>query len=128
MIRNLLDEVRTQATDAHGPIRLGHKVSDLGDGATGVREFRDNEAALAALGSGEVQVLGGTTWLWTDDGTAGLADVLFVDEAGQMSLANVLAVSLAAKNLVLLGDPNSSNSRRKGRTPTVSASRLWSTS
>jgi uncharacterized protein len=31
--------------------------------------------------------------------------VLFVDEAGQMSLANVIAASSAAHNLVLLGDP-----------------------
>ena len=32
-------------------------------------------------------------------------DVLVVDEAGQLSLANTLAVSRAAANLVLLGDP-----------------------
>ena len=31
--------------------------------------------------------------------------MLFVDEAGQVSLANVLAVAHAARNLVLLGDP-----------------------
>jgi hypothetical protein len=36
---------------------------------------------------------------------AGSVDTLFVDEAGQMSLANVLAISGAARNLVLLGDP-----------------------
>jgi len=33
-------------------------------------------------------------------------DVLFVDEAGQMSLANVMAMSGAARSIVLLGDPN----------------------
>ena len=32
-------------------------------------------------------------------------DVLFIDEAGQMSLADALAASLSATNLVLLGDP-----------------------
>src|SRR6185436_752700 len=32
-------------------------------------------------------------------------DVLVVDEAGQVSLANAIAVSPAAKSLVLLGDP-----------------------
>ncbi len=32
-------------------------------------------------------------------------DVLIVDEAGQMSLANVLATAPAARSLVLLGDP-----------------------
>ena len=37
---------------------------------------------------------------------AATLDVLFVDEAGQMSLANVVAISGAARSLVLLGDPN----------------------
>ena len=32
-------------------------------------------------------------------------DTLFVDEAGQLSLANVLAVTGAGTNLVLVGDP-----------------------
>jgi uncharacterized protein len=36
---------------------------------------------------------------------ASSVDTLFVDEAGQLSLANVLAVAGAARNLVLLGDP-----------------------
>jgi len=36
---------------------------------------------------------------------AAAVDVLFVDEAGQMSLANVVAVSPGASSLVLLGDP-----------------------
>ncbi|MFL5777797.1 MAG: DEAD/DEAH box helicase, partial [Chloroflexota bacterium] len=33
-------------------------------------------------------------------------DVLFIDEAGQLSLANAVAMSGCARNLVLLGDPN----------------------
>ena len=33
-------------------------------------------------------------------------DVLFVDEAGQMSLATAVAAGTAARSLVLLGDPN----------------------
>ena len=50
---------------------------------------------LAALASGEIDVLGGTVWLWASSAKDGEQkvplDVLFVDEAGQMSLANVLA-------------------------------------
>ena len=42
-------------------------------------------------------MLGGTAWLWAREDFAGAVDVLFVDEAGQMSLANVLAVSQAAE-------------------------------
>jgi superfamily I DNA and/or RNA helicase len=32
-------------------------------------------------------------------------DYLFIDEAGQVSLADALAMGTAAKNLVLVGDP-----------------------
>jgi hypothetical protein len=38
-------------------------------------------------------VAAGTAWLWSREEFAGSVDVLFVDEAGQMSLANVLALS-----------------------------------
>ena len=47
----------------------------------------------------------GTAWLWARAELKGSVDVLFIDEAGQMSLADVLAVSQAATSLVLLGDP-----------------------
>ena len=36
----------------------------------------------------------------------GFLDTLIVDEAGQVALADVIAVGHAARNLVLLGDPN----------------------
>ena len=51
------------------------------------------------------EVAGGTAWLWARAEMAGAVDVLVIDEAGQMSLANTLAVCQAAPSLVLLGDP-----------------------
>jgi hypothetical protein len=50
-------------------------------------------------------------------GPAASVDVLFVDEAGQMSLANVLAVSSAASSLVLLGDPQQLEQPEKATHP-----------
>jgi superfamily I DNA and/or RNA helicase len=44
-------------------------------------------------------------------------DVLFVDEAGQMSLANVLACAPAGRSLVLLGDPQQLEQPQKGSHP-----------
>jgi superfamily I DNA and/or RNA helicase len=44
-------------------------------------------------------------------------DVLFIDEAAQMSLANVLAVSQAAKTIVLLGDPRQLEQPMQGSRP-----------
>ncbi len=64
-----------------------------------------NEQLERALRDGELDVAAGTVWLWAREGLADSVDTLFVDEAGQMSLANVLAVAGAAQNLVLLGDP-----------------------
>ena len=50
-------------------------------------------------------IVGATTWLWADDSLEGQLDYLFIDEAGQMSMADVLAVSRSARNVILLGDP-----------------------
>ncbi len=56
-------------------------------------------------------LVAGTVWSLTRD-TVDLhtaerpIDVLFVDEAGQLALADVLAAGTSARTLVLLGDPN----------------------
>jgi uncharacterized protein len=52
-----------------------------------------------------VQLVAGTAWLFSKEGFDQALDVLLVDEAGQVSIADALAVGLAARNLVLLGDP-----------------------
>jgi uncharacterized protein len=64
-----------------------------------------NDAVVEHLLAGAVDVVAGTAWLFAREAMAGRLDVMFVDEAGQMSLADTLAVSQAANNLVLLGDP-----------------------
>ena len=43
--------------------------------------------------------------------------MLFVDEAGQISLANTVAVSQAAKSVVLLGDPQQLEQPKRGSHP-----------
>jgi superfamily I DNA and/or RNA helicase len=55
-----------------------------------------------------------TPWLWARGDMGNSVDVLFVDEAGQMSLADVLAISQAAKSVVLLGDPQQLNQPQQG--------------
>jgi hypothetical protein len=52
-----------------------------------------------------VQLVAGTAWLWSRDDMVGSVDILVIDEAGQFSLANALAVAPAAQSLVLVGDP-----------------------
>jgi predicted RecB family nuclease len=65
----------------------------------------DHDGLARALRDRDLDVAAGTIWLWARPQLAGSADTLFVDEAGQVSLADVLAVADAARNLVLLGDP-----------------------
>jgi len=52
-----------------------------------------------------MQLVAGTAWLFSDDAMDASLDYLFLDEAGQMSLATALAVATSARNVVLLGDP-----------------------
>lgn len=125
VIDNLLEAVGSAPGASEGgvAIRLGHKVGDGDDGdEDGAEEgtiarLARNDEALAALADGTVNVLGGTAWLWARPEFAGSVDVLVVDEAGQMSLANTLAVARAASSLVLLGDPQQLEQPGKGTHP-----------
>ena len=118
VVRNLLDDVVEAALEKGiGGVRCMHREND-GEERNGVAVAKkDNDEALAALRSGNANVLGGTSWLWSPVTAFESVDVLFVDEAGQMSLADVLAVSQAAKKLVLLGDPQQLERPLKGSHP-----------
>ena len=84
---------------------LHPEVDEKSDAApAGITQTTSNAEAVAAP-RGDAQVVAGTAWLWSQTECFETVEVLFVDEAGQMSLANVLAVSQAAKNVVLLCDP-----------------------
>ncbi len=106
-ITNLVDEVCTAAAQAKVRVSIVQKGDD-GDGSrrAEVELTSKNEEVESGLAEGRFQVAAGTQWLFARDTMQGSVDVLFVDEAGQMSLANVVAISGAAKSLVLLGDPN----------------------
>lgn len=49
-------------------------------------------------------LVAGTAWFFSSAKVGQPFDYLFVDEAGQVSLANLLAMSTSARNVVLLGD------------------------
>jgi len=118
VIRNLLDKVVEAATEEGVSPRCYHKDSDADESATGdVTLVTDNGRALRALKTGAARVLGGTAWLWSREEFFEAVDVLFVDEAGQMSLANVLAVAQCADSLVLLGDPRQLDQPLQGSHP-----------
>jgi hypothetical protein len=84
--------------------------------ARGVSYSTENIGPLDALRSG-CRVVAGTAWMWARPDYFDVVDVLFIDEAGQMSLANVLAVAQCAKSVVLLGDPQQLEQPIKGSHP-----------
>jgi RNase_H superfamily/AAA domain len=49
-------------------------------------------------------VAAGTAWLFARPEWMNVLDFLFIDEAGQVPLANAVAIARCAKNLILLGD------------------------
>jgi uncharacterized protein len=49
-------------------------------------------------------VVGTTAWGFARDDMADQLDYLFIDEAGQVAIANLIAMSRSAKNLILMGD------------------------
>ena len=85
-------------------VAIGQRSNDE-PAYTDAKHLKKNEEARDALADGSADVVGGTTWLWAREDMIESVDVLFIDEAGQMSLADALAASLSAMNLVLLGDP-----------------------
>ena len=106
VIANLLGAV-CQAAGEQGADVRGIQKANARDRCADprVQPATSNDAVAAALTSGRANLAGGTAWLWARPEMAGAVDVLVIDEAGQMSLANTLAVNQAAGSLVLLGDP-----------------------
>ena len=49
-------------------------------------------------------LIGGTAWAFSAESSVGLVDYLFVDEAGQVSVANLMGMTPSTRNIVLLGD------------------------
>jgi predicted RecB family nuclease len=117
VIRHLLEEVAEAGKEMKTPgVRCLQRTDEEGP-TRDVSIAQDNEEALAALDGGKANVLGGTSWLWTPEAASETVDVLFIDEAGQMALADVLAVSQAAKSIVLIGDPQQLERPLKGSHP-----------
>jgi predicted RecB family nuclease len=117
VIRNLLDEVVAAAhEDGNSHVRCMQRCEDE-EPTEDIAIAESSEAGWAALASGKANVLAGTSWLWVPEEATRVADVLFIDEAGQMGLADVLAVSQAAGNLVLIGDPQQLERPSQGSHP-----------
>ena len=73
------------------------------DGSVGGVKYVDDNRNVA---EGDFNVIAGTTWLFASQVMRdNPVDVLVIDEAGQLGLADTLAATISATNVILLGDP-----------------------
>ena len=104
-IRNVMMGCVSALEDSDLPITLDlvHKTSGPDDNYpedSPVRRTTSNDTAAAGR-----NVVGATAWFFSRDENVQAFDWLFVDEAGQVGLANMVAMARAARNIVLVGDP-----------------------
>jgi len=120
VIRKLLKEVVNAASeDKIRGAKCMQKLSEEDDlePDEGIAIAKDNVVPLASLQSGAANVVGGTSWMWTRPEYLEAVDALFIDEAGQMALADVVALGQAGENIFLIGDPQQLERPVKGSHP-----------
>ena len=102
-VDNLLYAVLDRAAEAGENISVAKKGGDEPAGIYSGRihqtERNDDAQLLTA------SVVGGTAWLFSRIDFEASFDYLFVEEAGQVSVANIVAMATSATNIVLVGDP-----------------------
>ena len=117
VIRNLLDKVIEAAPEMGVDVTCVQKPDEREPNQDHLNFVMSNDGVYSALNSGSAQVAGATHFLWAREDAFETVDVLVIDEAAQMSLANVLAVAQSAKALILLGDPQQLDQPTQGTHP-----------
>jgi predicted RecB family nuclease len=120
VIQKLLAEVvNAAAEDGIAGVHCLQKLKGLDDlePIEGIALTTKNEDVSRALASRTTNVVGAVSWTWVLPDFFESVDALFIDEAGQMALADVVAVGQAARNLVLIGDPQQLERPLKGSHP-----------
>ncbi|MFN8658896.1 MAG: TM0106 family RecB-like putative nuclease [Candidatus Obscuribacterales bacterium] len=72
---------------------------------------------FAGGGRSRYDLIGGTAWAFSDETAVGALDYLFVDEAGQVSVANLVGMAPSTKNIILMGDQMQLSQPTKGAHP-----------
>jgi uncharacterized protein len=116
VIRNMIKCVRKVADEVGVQFQCVQKPKENEPGGDRLRIAGNNADVFAALDV-DCQIGAATAWLWSTPEAFESVDVLFVDEAAQMSLANVVAVAQAARAIVLIGDPQQLEQPTKGSHP-----------
>lgn len=117
VIRHLIDKTLEAADEEGLTLTCIQKAKEVEENQDNLAFARRNEDVFSALSSGTAQLAGATHFLWCKEDAEDVLDVLVIDEAAQMSLANVLAISPAARTLIMLGDPQQLDQPTQGSHP-----------
>ena len=101
-INNLLHQIEKFALEENFSFK-GMKKSSKDEDKLKGEIIKDVSGRMKEFPS-EYLLHAGTAWLFSDPRWVSKMDYLFVDEAGQVSLANTLAISTSTKNIILIGD------------------------
>jgi uncharacterized protein len=118
-IANLLDEaVKVASLDrvTFSAAKVQRNIDQFHVTSTGVQPCK-SIADVFGAGLTSYNLVGGTAWVFSDAASQGQLDYLFVDEAGQVSIANLLGMAASTKNIVLLGDQMQLSQPIKGSHP-----------
>ena len=104
-IHTLLDEVEKHAPPGTPFTGLKKCGADGSNGYESERGLIENSNEIADFAGGGYDLLAGTAWLFCSEELDSTLDYLLIDEAGQIALADAIAMGTCARNVILLGDP-----------------------
>jgi uncharacterized protein len=117
VIAALLEKVTDEAAKERLNVKIVQRVREASkENHPKWTEVDKNTSVLENLSNG-FHIAAGTSFMWASPDFFETVDFLFVDEAGQLSLIDTIALSHAAKNLILLGDPQQLKQPQKGSHP-----------
>ena len=102
-IHNLLKKVENVATEKGISFRGIKKATNGNKESYFEGQFIKNETKTEDMNL-NAHLFAGTAWTFSNKHFDNQLDYLFIDEAGQVATANVVAMSISTKNIILVGD------------------------
>lgn len=117
-VKNLFSAIEKAAKEQEFSFKGAKKgMPENGDAQSGMITYLNNDQVYDL----EYRLVGGTAWVFAHERADEAFDYLFIDEAGQVSLANLIAMGVCATNIVLLGDQMQLGQPLQGQHPGESA-------
>jgi predicted RecB family nuclease len=102
-IDNVLHAIEERLIECGEPVHLLGQKKDSGDEGFVGHGFIESVTNNKDMDP-NIPIVAGTAWAFSNPELVTSRDVLFVDEAGQVSLGNLVAMAATAKSIVLVGD------------------------